>query len=155
MELNPLDLRNQTFRKKTLGGVDAEEVYAFLRLVADQLDEQKHIEQELRDQLHLARQQVDHYRGMEGLLQETAITLQKVLEDKRAEANREADLILAEAKAQAWKETEAIRREAETIRRDIEALKAQRVQFFVRMRHALDSHKELLESLEESTRESV
>jgi cell division initiation protein len=153
MELNPLDLRNQSFRKRSFGGIDPEEVTAFLRLVADQMDQQKQIQQDLQDQLYLARQQVEHYRGMEYLLQETALTLQKVLEDKRAEANREAQLILAEAKAQAWKETEAIRKESEEIRRDIDALKAQRVQFFVRMRHALDSHKELLETLEDATRQ--
>ncbi|MBR1744651.1 MAG: DivIVA domain-containing protein, partial [Fibrobacter sp.] len=30
MELTPLDIRNQTFHKKSLGGIDAEEVKAFL-----------------------------------------------------------------------------------------------------------------------------
>ena len=37
MELTPLDIRNQTFHKKNFGGIDPDEVKAFLETAATAL----------------------------------------------------------------------------------------------------------------------
>lgn len=149
MELTPIDLRNQEFKRKRFGGIDPEEVQAFLSQVAVEFELKIQLIQELSTRLDAARSQIDHYKSLEQTLQDTALTLQRTLEEKTAQANREAEIIIAEAKAKAWQETDSIRREAENLRHEMEALKAQRKTFFVRMKHIVNSQSELLSAFEE------
>lgn len=148
MNMTPLDIRNQEFRKKTLGGVDPEEVHAFLGQVAAEYELRTREAQETGDKLKLAKEQLSHFHSIESTLQETALTLQKVLEEKKAEALKEAEFIIAEAKNNAYKETEAIRRESEKLRTEIVGLRAQKAAFFSRIRNALRTQEELLQAME-------
>jgi cell division initiation protein len=148
MQLTPQDIRNQEFAKKTFGGLDTDEVNAFLVQVSSQVEESKRKNLELGDQLRVTREQVERYRQTEQLLQETAVTLQSMLEEKRSEANKEAELIIAEAKARASREVEHIRKEADDLAREVEELKRQKSHFFIRMKSVLKSQGELLEALD-------
>lgn len=148
MQLTPQDIRNQEFAKKTFGGLDTDEVNAFLVQVSSQVEESSRKNLELGDQLRVTREQVERYRQTEQLLQETAVTLQSMLEEKRSEANKEAELIIAEAKARASREVEHIRQEADDLAREVEELKRQKSHFFIRMKSVLRSQGELLEALE-------
>lgn len=148
MELTPIDIRNQEFRRRTFGGIDGEEVTAFLQQVSQEYEIKVRLVNELTERLSMARQQIDHYKSLEQVLQDTALTLQRTLEEKTAQANREAEIIIAEAKAKAWQETDGIRKEAESLRSEIEGLRAQRASFFVRMRHLVRSQSDLLDALE-------
>lgn len=148
MQLTPQDIRNQEFAKKTFGGLDADEVNAFLVQVSSQVEESKRKNLELSDQLRVTREQVERYRQTEQLLQDTAVTLQSMLEEKRSEANKESELIIAEAKARASREVEYIRKEADELAREVEELKRQKSHFFIRMKSVLKSQSELLEALE-------
>lgn len=148
MELTPIDIRNQEFKRRTFGGVDSEEVAVFLQQVASEYENKIRQAQDLNEKLSASKAQVEHYKSLEQVLQNTALTLQRTLEEKTAQANREAEIIIAEAKAKAWQETEVIRREAESLRSEIEALRTQRTSFFVRMRHLVRSQSDLLEALE-------
>lgn len=148
MQLTPQDIRNQEFAKKTFGGLDTDEVNAFLVQVSSQIEESNRKNLELGDQVRVTREQVERYRQTEQLLQETAVTLQSMLEEKRSEANKEAELIIAEAKARASREVEHIRKEADDLAREVEELKRQKSHFFIRMKSVLKSQGELLEALE-------
>lgn len=148
MEMTPLDIRNQEFRRKTFGGLDPEEVQAFLSHLASEYESRLRESQDASDKLIIAKEQITHYKSLEGTLQETALTLQKILEEKKVQAQKEAEFIIAEAKNNAYKETEAIRREAENLRTEIVGLRAQKAAFFSRIRNALRTQEELLEAME-------
>lgn len=148
MEMTPLDIRNQEFRRKTFGGLDPEEVQAFLSHLASEYESRLRESQDASDKLIIAKEQITHYRSLEGTLQETALTLQKILEEKKVQAQKEAEFIIAEAKNNAYKETEAIRRESENLRTEIVGLRAQKTAFFSRIRNALRTQEELLEAME-------
>lgn len=148
MNLTPLDIRNQEFRRKPLGGLDPEEVHSFLAQVAAEYELRLKEAQDSGDKLKLAKDQLSHFHTIESTLQETAITLQKILEEKKAQAQKEAEFIIAEAKNNAYKETEAIRRESEKLRSEIVGLRAQKAAFFSRIRNALRTQEELLEAME-------
>lgn len=154
MDMTPLDIRNQEFRKKTLGGLDSEEVQAFLGQVAAEYELRLREAQESQDKLKHAQDKLSHFQSIESSLQETALTLQKILEEKKAAAQKEAEFIIAEAKNNAYKETEAIRRESEQLRSEIVGLRSQKAAFFSRIRNALRTQEELLQAMERDEMEN-
>lgn len=148
MELTPLDIRKQEFGRKAFGGIDPAEVQGFLEQVAVEFERRQHENSELQEKLKQAKEQIAHFRSIEQSLQEAAITLQRTLEEKKIDAHREADFIIAQARAEAQRETEATRRESEELRSEITQMQRQRTHFFVRFRGLLRSQWDLLEALE-------
>lgn len=155
MELTPLDLRNQTFAKKTLGGYDPQEVHAFLAQAANELEKQSRQRTELTERLKLSEERVNYYRQIERTLQDSVLTMQKTLDEAKRNAEREAELIIAEAKARAIREVEETKRRADTLRSEIETLKGQRTNYFIRVRSLIRSQEELLAAMEREQNELI
>ena len=153
MKITPLDLKNQTFSKKTLGGYDPEEVHAFLNQMAKELEDQNKINTESSEKLKIAHERINYYKLIEKTLQDSVVTMQKSIDETKANAEKEAELLIAEAKAQAIKETERIRKEADSLRDEIFSLKTQKKNLFIRMRNLIQSQKELLDALEQGEEE--
>ena len=151
MKLSPLDIRNQQFKTKTFGGLDADEVRAFLNQIAVDVEEICRENIDAADRLKFAQEQISHYQSIEKSLQDTALTMQKVLEQKSEDAKKEAEIILAEARNVAHKETEAIRLESADLKREIQILKDQRKNYFIRMRSVITSQSQMLDALENDT----
>ncbi|NLB63228.1 MAG: DivIVA domain-containing protein [Fibrobacter sp.] len=148
MDLTPLDVRNQSFRKKTLGGLDPEEVSAFLNQVATDMEKQARARTELTERLKIAEERVNYYKLIEKTLQDSVVTMQKTTDEAKFNAEREAELIIAEAKARALREVEETKKNATDLRAEIEVLKQQRTNYFIRIRALLRSQEELLEAME-------
>ena len=70
----------------------------------------------------------------------------------RGTANKEAELIIAEAKARAVREVENTKREAEDLRAEIEQLKQLRNNYFIRCRALIRGQEELLAAMENDQR---
>ncbi len=153
MDLTPLDIRKQEFRKKSFGGFDGEEVMAFLNQVAAEFETKQREIIELKEKVKVLKEQVNHFKLIESTLQESAITMQKVIDEKKQEANKEAEFILAQARATALKETESIRRESEELRNEVLQLKSQRKNFFIRMKSVINAQRDLLGALEKDDRD--
>lgn len=148
MDLTPLDVRNQTFRKKSWGGLDPEEVSAFLNQVATNMEKQARARTELNERLKIAEERVNYYKLIEKTLQDSVVTMQKTTDEARFNAEREAELIIAEAKARAVREVEETKKNATDLRSEIETLKQQRTNYFIRIRALLRSQEELLVAME-------
>ncbi len=153
MKLTPLDIRKQEFRKKTFGGFDPEEVMAFLSQVAESVEGSQRETIHLKEKLKVCNEQLNHFKLIENTLQESALTMQKVIDEKKQEANKEAEFIIAQARANALKETESIRNESEALRKEVQLLKSQRNNFFIRMKSVLGAQKELISALEKDDTE--
>jgi cell division initiation protein len=149
MEISPLDIRNQSFKKKSFGGFDPEEVQAFLEQVAREMENLNHHSVELNEKLKVAEERVNYYKLIEKTLQDSVVTMQKTVDEAKANAEKEGELIIAEAKAQAVRESERIRNEASELRSEVQSLRTQRTNYFIRIRSVIRAQEELLKAMEE------
>ena len=116
MELTPLDIRNQSFHKKNFNGIDAEEVKAFLETAANAFEQMSRDKTDLTERLKVAEERVNYYRQIEKTIQDAVVTMQKTVDEVKATAEKEAEIIVAEAKARAVREVESTKKEAEELR---------------------------------------
>ena len=110
MELTPLDIRNQTFHKKNFGGIDPEEVKAFLETAAGAFEQMSRDKTDLTERLKVAEERVNYYRQIEKTIQDAVVTMQRTVDEVKATAEKEAEIIVAEAKARAVREVESTKR---------------------------------------------
>ncbi|MBR4559192.1 MAG: DivIVA domain-containing protein [Fibrobacter sp.] len=152
MELTPLDIRNQTFHKKNFGGVDPEEVKAFLETAAGAFEQMSRDRTDLTERLKVAEERVNYYRQIEKTIQDAVVTMQRTVDEVKASAEKEAELIVAEAKARAVREVESTKKEAEELRMEIEQLKQLRTNYFIRCRALIKGQEDLLSAMENDQR---
>jgi cell division initiation protein len=100
MNVSPLDLRQQRFRK-TLRGFDPVEVTAFLAAVADDYEQALRETDRLRQDLMRMEVVLNQHRDNEQNLRATMMTAQKLSDDIKAAAETEAKRNLASAEAEA------------------------------------------------------
>jgi len=100
MNVSPLDLRQQRFRK-TLRGFDPVEVTAFLAAVADDYEQALRETDRLRQDLMKMEVVLAHHRENEQNLRATMMTAQKLSDDIKSTADAEAKRIVAGADAEA------------------------------------------------------
>lgn len=148
MELTPLDIRNQTFHTKHFGGYDPEEVKAFLDTAAAAFEQNARVRTDLTERLKIAEERVGYYRQIEKTIQDAVVTMQRTADDAKRAAEKEAEIIIAEAKAKAFSEVENIKQQAEALRKEMEQLKQLRANYFIRFRAMVHSQEELLEAME-------
>jgi cell division initiation protein len=148
MELTPLDIRNQKFGTKTLGGYDPEEVQTFLNQIAAAFETLMDERADLLKTINNDKKQVEEYRNIEKTLNDALLTMQRVLDEAKVRGNREADLIIAEAKTKAENEASAIRNQANELRLEIDRLKQMRLAYFARLRNLMRTQEDLLDSME-------
>ena len=148
MELTPLDIRNQTFHSKRFGGCDPEEVKAFLETAAQAFEQMARNRNDLSERLKIAEERVNYYRQIEKTIQDAVMTMQKTSDDAKMAAEKEAALIVAEARAKALGEVESIKQQAEALRKEIEELKKLRTNYLIRCRALVQSQEELLQAME-------
>ena len=145
MKITPLDITQKTFRK-SLRGLDREEVEAFLALVAGEVEQLAKENQLLRDDVRHMDEEISELRSRERALQETMITAQKACEEIRESARKEAEITLAEAELQAEKIVQSAHQRYLRIVDDINEMKRQRVQFESEVRAMVEGHLKLLET---------
>ena len=147
MKITPLDLRKQEF-KKAFRGYDAEEVDAFLEIVAAEFEQISKENASLREKIESLGTTLSEYRNLEKTLQDTLLTAQRATEAARTNAQREADLIVRDAQIRAERIVDQARAQLNEIRQTIANLKMQRDSFLARLKALLNSQIELLETLE-------
>ena len=152
MELTPLDIRNQNFHKKNFGGIDPEEVKAFLETAANAFEQMSRDKTDLTERLKVAEERVNYYRQIEKTIQDAVVTMQKTVDEVKATAEKEAEIIVAEAKARAVREVESTKKEAEELRLEIEQLKQLRTNYFIRCRALIKGQQDLLTAMENDQR---
>lgn len=148
MKITPLDIQQQTFRRR-IRGYDFREVEEFLNLLRDEFEGQILENQKLKEEQIRLRNLVDDYRSKEEILKSAIITAQKITEDLRANALKEARIVLSEAELKG----EDIIREAQVrlgeILNEIKELKRQKLQFETNLRSEIETHLKLLEAAQE------
>jgi cell division initiation protein len=147
VRLTPLDIRNQTFQKR-MSGYDREEVESFLRLVSEDYEGALREIQQLKDKLSRLEVRVEELGSNEKLLQDTLTTAQRLGEDLKRTAIKEAEVLLGEAELKGEKILDAAHRRAAKLAEDIREMKSLRTRLATSVRATIETHLAILESLE-------
>ena len=148
MRITPLDIRKQEFRK-TMRGLDNDEVYAFLGTVADEYEAVLSDNKRLREHIVQLEERLKEFKSMETNLRNTLMSAEKINAEAKENARKEADLIVRGAEVDATKSAEAIRAHTQQLRREILELKKHKDNYVTRLRTLLDSHRNVVDGFEE------
>jgi len=154
MHLTPLDIQQKKFTTK-LRGFDPQEVDAFLSLISSELESSNAEAARLRDEVERQTRVIESFQQREDALKETMLTAQKVTEDMKEAAKKEADIIVGRAELDAERLVESAQDRLTELFSDIQELKRQKTQFTMQLRGILKTHEKLIEMGEESAGKSI
>jgi cell division initiation protein len=154
MNITPLDITQKQFRK-VFRGLDAEEVEAFLAMVAVEFEALVRENIALREDNTRKAEEIADHRSRERALQETLVTAQKASGEIREAARREGEITISDAELQAEKIVQGAHQRFLRIVDDINELKRQRVQFEAGIRTLVESHVKLLEAFREPSKDET
>jgi len=112
--LTPLDIRKQEFRK-SLRGYDKLGVEDFRMRVADALERAIRERQVLEERVSALTEQLRVFREREKAMNEALVAAQQLRQDTRAAAEREGQVIVREAEAEAKRLLDAARSAENTV----------------------------------------
>ena len=128
MRMTPMEIRQQQFDTQLFRGCDVQQVDAYLNQVANDYEELMRENSLLKEQLALIEERLRGVEEREKLLKETLVSAQRMTEEMKETAKREAQLILREAELQSEKMLEAARAEEAKIKEEVLTLKRARRQ---------------------------
>ena len=144
MRITPLDIRHQQFTVRAFRGFDRQEVKAFLDDVAEDYQQLLKESALLKEQVATLEERSRGIEDREKMLQETLVTTQRLAEEMKENARREANLLIREAELQGDKFLEEARAEEAKIKAEALALKRTRRQLAEGLRVTLDMYQRLL-----------
>jgi cell division initiation protein len=153
MKITPHDVQQQEFKSR-LRGYDCEEVEAFLRTVSDAMEDLVKENAALKEDLEATRGQVETLRLKESALNDLLVSTQRMTENLKQAAQREADLILKEAELKAEDVLKKTQEEYGILQREILMIQRQRVMALEKFRAMLQSFQKMIE-LEELDPDTV
>jgi len=144
MRITPIEIQQQRFKSR-LFGYDTTAVDQFLEMLADELEQLYHQNNELKESLARSRTSLEQMREREKLLQQTLVTAQKMTEELKDQARRDAEIVIAEAHI----EGERILRDANERRiqlvGEIQEIKRIRHSFRNSLRATIENHQQILD----------
>jgi len=139
MKITPLDIQQQQFKGKMLGGLDPEDVDAFLQTVAGEMENLIRENNELKEQQARQSRDMLDMAEKEKDLRETMLAAQRITEDMKANAKKEASLIVSEAEIKAERIVADAERQLGELKTRIEDIRRQKIQFEMSLKGLLDS----------------
>jgi len=144
MSITPIDIQQQQF-KNSLFGYDKAGVDHFLELLADEVERLNLESQQLREELVRTREDLAEMRQREATLKETLLTTQRVTDELKANARKEAELQLADAQLRAERIVRAAEERRVQLISEIQEVKRQKISFESSLRAVVESHLRLLD----------
>jgi len=144
MRITPLDIQQKQFPMK-LRGFDVEEVYAFLEVIREEMEDLLRENANLKEKIQMLDSQMKEYRDMETTLRETLLTAQQMVEDYKMNARKEAELVVKEAELRAESLLKDAQEKVIKIHEDIVDLKGIRRHFKEEVKRLVESHLRMLE----------
>jgi len=144
MRIAPIDVTHKTFSKKMMG-LDPQEVYDFLRDVADQMEEIVRERNRLNEEIVKKTQQMAEYIERDQALRATIQAASKMSDQFRQDAEKESDLIIADARQRAEVLVKDARDSLKKMYLEIADLKKSRLQYETNLRALIQAHLTMLE----------
>lgn len=143
MPLTPNDILQKRF-PSGFRGLAGNEVYAFLRTVAEEVEQARREAADARAAVTRLEEELEEYRHMESTLRNTLVSSQKVGQEIRAEAEHRRELIIREAELEAERRLQEVEVHRQELEHDILRLVAQRRRFEAEFAALIESHTRLL-----------
>lgn len=144
MKITPLDIQQQQFKGKIFGGLDPEEVDAFLQTISQEMEDLSRENSELKEQIRRNAETAAEMSSRESQLRETMLAAQKITEEMKANSQKEATLIISEAEIKA----DAILADANVklaqLGSQIQDLRREKIQFETALKSLIDTHYKML-----------
>ncbi len=144
MKITPLDIQQQQFKGKMFGGLDSEDVDAFLQMVSGELEDLIRENTDLKEQARRVAADMDDMKQKEGDLRETMLAAQKITEEMKANSQKEATLLISEAELQAERILVDADKKLAELKNQIQNLRREKLQFETALKSLLDTHYKLL-----------
>jgi len=144
MKISPMDIQQQQFKGKMFGGLDAEDVDAFLQAVAGEMEELIRENGDLKERLSRNATAITEMEARESQLRETMLAAQRITEEMKANAQREAHLVVSEAELKGERIIADAERKLVDLSNQIQELKRDKVQFESGFKGLLDTYYKLL-----------
>ncbi len=144
MRITPLDIQQKQFPMK-FRGFDVEEVYAFLEIIREEMEDLLRENANLRENIQRLDNQLKEYKDMETTLRETLLTAQQLVEDYKMNARKEAELVVREAELRSDTLIKEAQEKVIKIHEDIVDLKGIRRHFKEEVKRLVESHLRMLE----------
>lgn len=143
MNLTPLDIQKQTF-SRSLKGYNPDEVRAYLHLVAEEIERLVRDVDRLARENAMLRDDLEDHSQRERILKDTLLSAQKVSEDVRATARKDAELIVKDAELLSERLISQAMDRVAGIEKSIQDLKVQRKAVRNKVQGTLDTVQQLL-----------
>lgn len=144
MTITPLDVRQQQFKGKMLGGLDPDDVDSFLQAVAVEMEGLLRENTELKEQASRQTRELTDHVQREKDLRETMLAAQRISDEMKGNAHKEAELIVSEAQLQAKRLVDDAEHKVADLQARIQDVRRQRMQFEVEFKALLDNHARMI-----------
>lgn len=144
MRVAPIDIAHKTFGRK-IYGLDTEEVYDFLRDIADEMEEVVRSHNQLEEKLKEKENALGDFKEREESLKQTLQTASQMSERMRAESEKEAELIVKDARQRAEIIIKEARDSLRKMYQEINDLKKSRLQFEAGLKSLIKAHMAMID----------
>ena len=143
MNLTALDIQKQTFAKG-FKGYNPDEVRAYLHLIAEEVERLVRDVDRLSRENAMLREDLEDHTHREQILKDTLLSAQKVSEDVRATAHKDAELIVKDAELLSERLVSQAMQRVADLERSIQDLKMERKVARNKLQQTLDTIQQLL-----------
>jgi DivIVA domain-containing protein len=148
--LTPLDVRSQEFQRG-FRGYDTGQVDEFKLAVSDELERLLRDRAQHEERLRSTQEQLRAYKDRERAMNEALVAAQQLRVDSRAQAEREAELVLREANTEAERILERARQEEAIVRERAAGAARQFTAYVASFRALLERHLGEVDGLQRRT----
>jgi DivIVA domain-containing protein len=148
--LTPLDVRSQEFAR-ALRGYDRAQVDEFKLAISEELDRLLRERAQNEERLRSAQEQLRAYQDRERAMNEALVAAQQLRVDSREQAEREAELVVREAKMEAERILERARQEEAVVRERTDGAARQFTAYVSSFRALLERHLGEVDGLQRRT----
>ncbi len=149
MKITPLDIQQQQFKGKMLGGLDPDDVDSFLQSVAAEMEGLLRENTELKELANRQSRELADQGQKEKDLRETMLAAQRITDEMKNNAQKEAELIVSEAQLQAKRLVDDAERKVADLQARIQDVRRQRLQFEAELKALLDTHSRMISASEQ------
>ncbi|HEX8153736.1 MAG TPA: DivIVA domain-containing protein [Thermoanaerobaculia bacterium] len=141
--LSPLEIQKQTFAR-VLKGYHPDEVRGYLHLIAEEIERLvRENDRLMREVAHL-REDLEDHSQRERILKDTLLSAQKVSEDVKANARKEAELIVKDAELLSERVIAQAMQRVGDLERAIQDLKIERRSARIKLQATLDTVQQMV-----------
>jgi cell division initiation protein len=144
MKISPLDIQQQQFKGKMFGGLDPDDVDAFLQVVAQEMEALIRENGDFKEQVSRNAAVIAVMEGQESKLRDAVLAAQKITEEMKTNAQKEATLLITEAELKGERILADAEKNLIELKGQIQELRRQKVQFETALKSLLETHSKML-----------